>query len=86
MDNITGLGKYYLKSIATKDDLMFILNKLQLSDIEYAVLDKVYKENKDLSIVSEELGYSIQYIKVVHRNALIKVSTLIKSTMRHTLR
>lgn len=77
MDIMMRLAKTYLKSLVTKEDLNSLLGKLLLSDKEYEVLKSVYLDNKNLGIVAEDLGYSIQNVKIIHRNALLKVGNYI---------
>ena len=81
MDIMMGLAKAYLKSLVTKDDLNNLLDKLLLSDKEYEVLKSVYLDNKNLGIVSEDLGYSIQNVKIIHRRALLKVGSYIHKSI-----
>lgn len=77
MDIMMRLAKAYLKSLVTKEDLNSLLGKLLLSDKEYEVLKSVYLDNKNLGIVAEDLGYSIQNVKIIHRKALLKVGNYI---------
>lgn len=81
MDIMMGLAKAYLKSLVTKDDLNNLLDKLLLSDKEYEVLKSVYLDNKNLGIVAEDLGYSIQNVKIIHRRALLKVGSYIHKSI-----
>ena len=81
MDIMMGLAKAYLKSLVTKDDLNSLLDKLLLSDKEYEVLKSVYLDNKNLGIVAEDLGYSIQNVKIIHRRALLKVGSYIHKSI-----
>ena len=81
MDIMMELAKAYLKSLVTKDDLNSLLDKLLLSDKEYEVLKSVYLDNKNLGIVAEDLGYSIQNVKIIHRRALLKVGSYIHKSI-----
>jgi len=71
------LAKSYLKSLVTKEDLLNLLNKLLLNDKERTVLEMIHLEHKSISIIADNLGYSIQNIKVLYRKALLKVSSYI---------
>ena len=77
MDIMMRLAKSYLKSLVTKEDLNSLLGKLLLSDKEYEVLKSVYLDNKNLGNDAEDLGYSIQNVKIIHRKALLKVGNYI---------
>lgn len=81
MDNMTRLAKSYIKSLATKEDLIKLLDKLLLSDNEYKVLRLIYLDNKNINFVADSLGYSIQNVKIIHRNALLKVFSYIHSSV-----
>lgn len=81
MDIMLSLAKSYLKSLVTKEDLINLLNKLLLNDKERTVLEKIYLEHKSISIIADDLGYSIQNIKVLHRKALLKVSSYIHKSV-----
>lgn len=69
------LAKSYLKSLAIKEDLINLLNRLLLIDKERIVLEMIYLERK--SIIADSFGVSIQSIKVLHRKAILKVSSYI---------
>lgn len=71
------LAKSYLKSLVTKEDLINLLNKLLLNNKERIVLEMIYLNLRSLGSIAEDLGYSIQNIKVLHRKALLKVSSYI---------
>lgn len=77
MDINHTLAKTYLRSLATKDDLIKLLDKLNLTDLERNVLTMYYLDHKDLGYIADTLNYSIQYIKIIHHNALMKVSSYI---------
>ena len=81
MDIMLSLAKSYLKSLVTKEDLIDLLNKLLLNDKERIVLEMIYLEHKSISSIADDLGYSIQNIKVLHRKALLKVSSYIHKTV-----
>lgn len=81
MDIMLSLAKSYLKSLVTKEDLINLLNKLLLSDKERIVLEMIYLNHRSLSSIADDLGYSIQNIKVLHRKALLKVSSYIHKTV-----
>ena len=81
MDIMLSLAKSYLKSLVTKEDLINLLNKLLLSDKERIVLEMIYLEHKSISSIADDLGYSIQNIKVLHRKALLKVSSYIHKSV-----
>ena len=81
MDIMLSLAKSYLKSLVTKEDLINLLNKLLLNDKERIVLEMIYLEHKSISSIADDLGYSIQNIKVLHRKALLKVSSYIHKTV-----
>lgn len=77
MDIMLSLAKSYLKSLVTKEDLINLLNKLLLNDKERIVLEMIYLKHRSLGSIADDLGYSIQNIKVLHRKALLKVSSYI---------
>ena len=81
MDVMLSLAKTYLKSLVTKDDLINLLDKLLLSDKEYNVLRSVYLDNKNLCTIADDLGYSIQNVKIIHRRALLKVGSYIHKSI-----
>lgn len=81
MDIMLSLAKSYLKSLVTKEDLINLLNKLLLSDKERIVLEMIYLKHRSLGSIADNLGYSIQNIKVLHRKALLKVSSYIHKTV-----
>ena len=81
MDIMLSLAKSYLKSLVTKEDLINLLNKLLLNDKERIVLEMIYLNHRSLSSIADDLGYSIQNIKVLHRKALLKVSSYIHKTV-----
>ena len=81
MDIMLSLAKTYLKSLVTKDDLINLLDKLLLSDKEYNVLRSVYLDNKNLGTIADDLGYSIQNVKIIHRRALLKVGSYIHKSI-----
>lgn len=81
MDIMLSLAKSYLKSLVTKEDLINLLNKLLLSDKERIVLEMIYLNHRSLSSIADDLGYSIQNIKVLHRKALLKVSSYVHKTV-----
>lgn len=81
MDIMLSLAKSYLKSLVTKEDLINLLNKLLLSDKERIVLEMIYLNHRSLSSIADDLGYSIQNIKVLHRKALLKVSNYVHKTV-----
>lgn len=81
MDIMLSLAKSYLKSLVTKEDLINLLNKLLLSDKERIVLEMIYLKHRSLGSIADDLGYSIQNIKVLHRKALLKVSSYIHKTV-----
>lgn len=77
MNERTKLAKSYMKGIATKKEFNDLLNKLLLSDTEITVLTEVYLHNRQLDIIANNLGYSIQTVKRIHRDALLTVSNYI---------
>ena len=77
MDIMLSLAKSYLKSLVTKEDLINLLNKLLLNDKERIVLEMIYLEHKSIGSIADDLGYSMQNVKVIHRKALLKVSNYI---------
>ena len=81
MDIMLSLAKSYLKSLVTKEDLINLLNKLLLNDEERIVLEMIYLSHRSLGSIADDLGYSIQNIKVLHRKALLKVSSYIHKTV-----
>ena len=81
MDIMLSLAMSYLKSLVTKEDLINLLNKLLLNDKERIVLEMIYLNHRSLSSIADDLGYSIQNIKVLHRKALLKVSSYIHKTV-----
>ena len=81
MDIMLSLAKSYLKSLVTKKDLINLLNKLLLSDKERIVLEMIYLNHRSIGSIADDLGYSIQNIKVLHRKALLKVSSYIHKTV-----
>ena len=81
MDIMLSLAKSYLKSLVTKEDLINLLNKLLFNDKERIVLEMIYLNHRSLSSIADDLGYSIQNIKVLHRKALLKVSSYIHKTV-----
>lgn len=81
MDVITCLARSYLKSIATKSEFDSLLEKLLLTDNEINVLRGVYTKHKNLNIVADNLGYSVQNIKVIHKSALMKIGNYIVSSL-----
>ena len=81
MDIMLSLAKSYLKSLVTKEDLINLLNKLLLNDKERIVLEMIYLNHRSLDSIADDLGYSIQNIKVLHRKALLKVSSYIHKSV-----
>ena len=81
MDIMLSLAKSYLKSLVTKEDLINLLNKLLLNDKERIVLEMIYLKHRSLGSIADDLGYSIQNIKVLHRKSLLKVSSYIHKTV-----
>ena len=81
MDIMLSLAKSYLKSLVTKEDLINLLNRLLLQDKERIVLEMIYLEHKSIGSIADDLDYSVQNIKVLHRKALLKVSNYIHKSV-----
>ena len=81
MDIMLSLAKAYIKSLVTKDDLLNLLDKLLLSDKEYNILKSAYLDNKSLGVIADEMWYSLQNVKIIHRNALLKVYSYIHKSI-----
>lgn len=77
MDDTTKLARSYLKSIPTRTEFFELIDELLISDIERRVIVGFYIEHKDMSIIANEIDYSIQYAKMLHKNVLVKVSNYI---------
>lgn len=82
MNDRTKLAKSYMKGIATKQEFKDLIGKLLLSDSEVYVLTEIYLHNKQLSIIADDLGYSVQTVKRIHRDVLTTVSNYIYDTTR----
>lgn len=81
MDSMTALARAYIKSLATKEEMLALLDKLLLSENEFKVLKGVYLNQQSLSYIADELGYSIQNVKIIHKKALTKVASFIQRSI-----
>jgi DNA-directed RNA polymerase specialized sigma subunit len=79
MDNLTQIARDYLKRIPTKDEFNKLLDTLILNDKESKLLTMHYLKGYDLNYIADELGYSIQGVKVIHKKVLLKVYSYISN-------
>lgn len=81
MDAMTTLAKAYIKSLSAKEELLNLLEQLLLTENEYKVLKEVYHDNNSLGFVADELGFSLQNVKIIHKSALLKVANFVQRKM-----
>ena len=81
MDENTKMARAYLKGLTTKAEFNAIVDRLFISETEKVILIGIYAENKSMSLLADELGYSMQTVKNLHRKILCKVSHLVYNRM-----
>ena len=75
----TSMAKAYLKRIPSKDDLKDFIDKITFTESELKIITGLYLEKKSAEAVANELGYSLQWVRKHHSNALFRVSNYIMS-------
>lgn len=81
MDAMMTLAKAYIKSLSAKEELLNLLDQLLLTENELKVLRAVYYDHNSLGFIADELGYSLQNVKIIHRSALLKVANFVQRKM-----
>lgn len=69
--------KHKIKSINRKIDFYSLLEECMLNDKEKRMMELFYVENKDISYIADELGYSSQGISKMHSKILKKLESLL---------
>lgn len=69
--------KHKVKNINRKTDFNSLLEESMLSEIEKKIMTMYYLENKQISYIADELGYSEQGIIKMHKRILNKLESLL---------
>lgn len=69
--------KHKIKNINRKIDFYNLLDECMLSEKEKQMMKMFYVENKDLSYIADQLGYSSQGISKMHSKILKKLESLL---------
>ena len=69
--------KHKVKNINRKADFNNLLEESMLSDTEKQMMYKFYVENKSIDIIADELGYTSNGIKKMHKRILNKLESLL---------
>lgn len=69
--------KHKIKSINKKVDFYNLLEESMLNDKEKRMMELFYVENKEISYIADELGYSPQGISKMHSKILKKLESLL---------
>lgn len=76
MDKENAKTKRKLKKIGSVFEFEELLEQSMLSEEEKSILRKIYKEQKSLPCVADELGMSESTAKRKHHKALLKIGKL----------
>ena len=76
MDKENAKTKKKLKRIGSVREFDELLERSMISEEEKSILCKIYKEQKSLSYIADELGMSIATVKRKHHRILIKLGKL----------
>lgn len=69
--------KHKLKEIKRKSSFYELLEDAMISEVELKMMIMYYIENRSLSFIADELGYSEQGIAKMHKRILNKIEDLL---------
>lgn len=69
--------KHKIKNINRKIDFYNLLDECMLSEKEKQMMKLFYVENKEISYIADQLGYSSQGISKMHSKILKKLESLL---------
>ena len=69
--------KHKIKSINKKVDFYNLLEESMLNEKEKTFMELFYVQNKSLSYIADELGYTVQGISKLHSKILKKIESLL---------
>lgn len=67
-----------LRQISTRDELIDVIERAALSEEEEYILIEHYLNHKNLSVIADFIGYSISSTKRKHKEALSKISGVLR--------
>ena len=76
MNEETKKARNKLKRIVRVDDFNDLLNQTMLNDEERKIMEMIYKENKTMACIADELGMAEVTVKKKHSKILRKMSKM----------
>jgi DNA-directed RNA polymerase specialized sigma subunit len=77
MDKQNARTKKKLKQISSVKEFEELLERTMLSDDEKEIFWKIYKEQKPLSVIADEMGMALITVQKKHHNMLMKIGRMI---------
>lgn len=79
MNNRTKSARQYLTDIPDKKTYLELMDKAKLTPTERTVCDMKYLQGQNFCFIGDSLGFSEDWIKRIHRAALIKLSKIVEN-------
>lgn len=71
-------ARNYVRGIITHKDFGNLVSSLFLTSVEQDVAIRIYKRNESQTFIADNIGYSVQYVKIANKRFLIKVYKYLK--------
>lgn len=79
MDSKTKSARKYLTDIPDKQSYLELMERAKLTPTERTVCDMKYLQGQSLCFIGDSLGFSEDWTKRIHRQALLKLSWMIEN-------
>ncbi len=79
MNGQTKSARKYLVEIPEKKSYLELMERAKLTPTERMVCDMKYLQGQNLAFIGDTLGFSEDWTKRIHRQALLKLSKIIEN-------